>query len=449
MKKNIVVAKILLFIIFIVFLLLLFYFFFLSKPYVEKYSISKEYNQDKTVDVALTINSFNKKNIFCKFKTKNNESDYIKVKNNKCTSSITTGDYKIIIKYDNDKKVIYNKHFNIDKVISIDIKDKRKYIALNDSYNINANIEYVGEVDTNIKYESSNPSVISIDEKGNITSLNEGESIISAETSNKLKDTFTIYSTGLIRKKLMDNNKEIVPCNSYTNEQIAMLDDILDSKVEAAGRGTRAGVATAARFLPLEFPYKVPYFYENGRLSDNGLEYTVDGEGRWYHKGLYLGEAKELSINNVLSGPASWGCPLTNWQNDGGRVAGNTYPNGFDCSGYVSWILYNGGLDPGDIGAGISDINDMTDLGELNYISYDLLHSGKVHIGDLIGWNGHIAVIADLTDTSIYVTESLLPGVVLDEYDITSPYSNFYSRYSYIIDLSNVYSGDGNLQNMW
>ena len=82
-------------------------------------------------------------------------------------------------------------------------------------------------------------------------------------------------------------------------------------------------------------------------------------------------------------------------------------------------------------------------------IDYDLLHSGRVHVGDLIGWDGHIAVIAGLTDTEIYVTESLLPGVVLDEYDISSPYSRFYYRYSYIIDLSGVYSGDGNMPDMW
>ena len=139
-----------------------------------------------------------------------------------------------------------------------------------------------------------------------------------------------------------------------------------------------------------------------------------------------------------------------NMEYDGNRSPGEYYPNGFDCSGYISWVLHNGGLDQGDIGAGITDgVPDMTDLGELRYINYDLMHSGTVKPGDLIGWDGHISVIAWINDTSIYVTESLLPGVVLDEYDISSPYSNFYYRYSYTIDMSNQYSGEGNYPIMW
>ena len=258
---------------------------------------------------------------------------------------------------------------------------------------------------------------------------------------------FELTATSLIRPRLLDNNKSIVGCNTYTKEQVDMLDDILKSEVDRAGPGTRAGVAAAATFLPMEFPYKIPYFYENGRLSDT--ERTVDGEGRWYHKGLYLGVDKQNEIKNVLSGPSSWGCSLMNWQYDGTRNPGEYYPNGFDCSGYVAWILKNGGLDPGDRGAGVTDIDDMTDLGELKYINYDLLHSGTVKPGDLIGWDGHIAVIAWITDTDIYVTESLLPGVVLDQYDISSPYSRFYYRYEYIVDMSSQYSGDGNYPNIW
>ena len=37
----------------------------------------------------------------------------------------------------------------------------------------------------------------------------------------------------------------------------------------------------------------------------------------------------------------------------------------------------------------------------------------------------------------------------MDEYDYSSPYSKFYSRYDYIIDMSNVYKEDGNLENMF
>ena len=417
-----------------------------KEPVIIKYDYSKEYNEDKTLDTTLNLRTYIKNNVYCKFITEGEESEWILSENNKCTYPVKTGKYNIKLKY-NNKVVEYKKDFNIDKVISIKINDKRKYMAVGASYNIGTTIDYVGDVDTSIKYTSSNSDIISINENGDLHAIKDGTVTISAKTSNKLVDKFEITATSLIRPRTLDNNKEIVSCNAYTKEQVDMLDDILNDEVERAGPGTRAGVVAAATFLPMEFPYKIPYFYENGRLSN--ADRIVDGEGRWYHKGLYLGEDKQNTVKNVLSGPSSWGCSLINWHSDGSRSPGEYYPNGFDCSGYVAWILKNGGLDPGDRGAGITDIDDMTDLGELRYITYDLMHSSTVRPGDLIGWDGHIAVIAWMTDTSIYVTESLLPGVVMDEYDYSSPYSRFYSRYVYTIDMSNQYSGEGNYPSIW
>jgi hypothetical protein len=447
-KNNKKIFIIILVILFSILLVLLFGLLIYNKePIIKKYNYANHYNDDKTLDVTIDLKNYNNDPIYCKFIIGKEESDWIKTNHKKCTYNIKTGDYIIKIKYNKDKVIEYKKKFNIDKVISIKINEKRKYVAVGGSFNINAFIDYVGDVDTSITYISSNPDIISINETGDIYANSDGKVTISAKTSNNLEDKFELTSTSLIRPRLLNNDKEIVGCNVYTKEQVDMLDDILNSEVEKAGPGTRAGVVAAATFLPMEFPYKIPYFYENGRLSDT--ERTVDGEGRWYHKGLYLGVDKQNEVKNVLSGPSSWGCSLMNWFSDGTRSPGEYYPNGFDCSGYVAWILKNGGLDPGDRGAGVTGIDDMTDLGELKYINYDLLHSGSVKPGDLIGWDGHIAVIAWITDTDIYVTESLLPGVVLDQYDISSPYSRFYYRYEYIIDMSNQYSGDGNYPNIW
>ena len=421
-----------------------------KEPVITKYDYSNEYNDDKTLDVTLNLKNFNSNPIYCKFINNDEESEWIKTNHKKCTYGIKTGDYVIRLKYNKNKIVEYKKNFNIDKVISVKINDKRKYIALGASYNIGTVVDYVGDVDTSITYKSSNPEIISINENGDIHALAEGKSTISAITSNGLEDKFDIISTGLIRPRMLNNNKSIVGCNVYTKEQVEMLDDILASEVEKAGPGTRAGVVAAATFLPMEFPYKIPYFYENGRLSESSYHKKVDGEGRWYHKGLYLGTDKEFTVELTMNGPRSWGCPLLNWEDDGNRKPGEYYPNGFDCSGYVSWTLYNGGLDPGDLGAGISgDAFDLSNLGEVKYINYELLHSGTVKPGDLIGWDGHAAIIAWITEDKIYVTESLLPGVVMDEYDISNRWSRFYSRYDYIVDMSSQYSGEGNYPNIW
>ena len=421
-----------------------------KEPSITMVNYSNKYNEDKSLNVSLKLKTYNNNPIYCKFILNEEESEWILSNNNDCTYNIRTGKYKIKIKYNKNKIVEYEEDFNIDKVISIKINEKRKYIAVGGGFNISTVVDYVGDVDTSVTYNSTNPDIVSIDENGNLYANGEGKVVISAKTSNDLEDNFELISTSLIRPRELNNNKITVKCNSYTTEQINMIDDILKSEVEKAGSGTRAGVVAAATFLPMEFPYKIPYFYENGRLSDNGSHRPIDGEGRWYHKGLYLGKEKENSITLKMNGPSSWGCPLLNWEDDGYRKPGEYYPNGLDCSGYISWVLYNGGLDPGDLGSGISgSLPDLSDLGEIKYINYDLMHSGEVKPGDLIGWDGHIALIAWMTEDKIYVTESLLPGVVMDEYDYSSAYNRFYYRYDYIIDMSSQYSEEGNYPNIW
>lgn len=87
----------------------------------------------------------------------------------------------------------------------------------------------------------------------------------------------------------------------------------------------------------------------------------ADGEGRYYHQGLYLTNSKKNSIIASVSGPCIWGCPLYNWEDDleYGYVWGVKKPNGLDCSGFVSWILYNGGFDPGDNGFGVRPVIEV------------------------------------------------------------------------------------------
>ena len=249
-----------------------------------------------------------------------------------------------------------------------------------------------------------------------------------------------MISTSLLRTPVLNNNKDIIPCKGYTKDQINTLDSILEIKMKEAGNKTRAAAVEAARYLTLELPYKVPYFYENGRLSFTN---KIDGEGRYYHKGLYLGEDKEKEITLNTTGPSSWGCPLRDA--DSGLMG----RNGLDCSGFVTWVLVQAGLDLGDIGAGITGARDYTDVGEYQRINYSLMTSGKVKPGDLIGWDGHIAIIAAMDENNIYVAESLQNGVIIDEYNYSNRYSHFYNRYLHIIDMSNNYEGDGNLKNMW
>ena len=443
-KKNTIIIW-LIALLFITIILLLLNQEYNTEPSIIDIKYANKYNEDRTRNVYVEIKRHNNNNIYCKFEDDETKSDWILANDNKCTYGVKTKKYKISLKYNGNKIVTYNKDLKIDGILGINFNNKKKYMALGETINLDTKLDYVGDVDTKIKYKTSDSNIVSVDENGNVSAHNLGKATITAYSSNKREVSIEINTTDLLRVPTLDNNKPIVPCNAHSTEQVKILDEILASRVEEAGPGTRAAVAVAARFLTLEFPYKVPYFYENGRLTGNGVE----GEKKYYKKGLYLGIEKQNQIKTRMAGPAAWGCPLMNYEDDGYRKPHTYYANGLDCSGYVTWVLVQAGLDLGDIGAGASAERDYTDIGELRYNSYDLLHSGQVKVGDLIGWDGHIAIIGAMSDTKIYVTESLLPGVIMDEYDYSSPYSKFYSRYDYIIDMTNNYKGDGNLKNMW
>ena len=413
-------------------------------PTIKSITYADSYNEDRSRKATLKIKKRNSKPVYCVFKHGDEVSKKIKAKNNKCSYNVVTDTYKVELEYNNGKTITYDEEFNIDGLLGFKLVNKKKYMALNETFNLGINLDAVGYMDYLVKYSSSNEDIISVDNYGNLTGKQVGTSTITV-TTNNITEKWDIKVSDLIRPATLNNKKKTVPCNKYSNEQIAELDDILASRVEIAGEGTRAAAVEVSRFLTLEFPYKIPYFYENGRISTNG----VDGEGRYYRKGLYLGVDKQKQIEKVMVGPSSWGCPLTNFEDDGYMIPNAKYPNGLDCSGYISWILKQAGLDIGDIGAGFSSRYNYTQVGELNRNSYELLHSGKVKPGDLIGWDGHIAMIGGMTDTKIYVTESLLPGVIMDEYDYSNPRSKFYSRYDHIIDMSGQYKGDGNLRYMW
>lgn len=413
-------------------------------PTIKSITYSDSYNEDRSRDVTLKLKSRNTKPIYCIFKRGDEVSKRIKAKNGKCSYNVVSDTYIVDLEYNNGKHTSYDEEFNIDGLLGVKFKNKKKYMALNETFNLGTELDTVGYMDYLVKYSSSNEDVIYVDGNGNLSGKQVGTATITV-TADKYTEKWDIKVSDLIRPATLDNRKKVVPCNKYSNEQIAELDAILASRVEVAGEGTRAAAVEVSRFLTLEFPYKIPYFYENGRISTNG----VDGEGRYYRKGLYLGVDKQKQIEKVMVGPSSWGCPLTNFEDDGYMIPNAKYPNGLDCSGYISWILKQAGLNIGDIGAGFSSRYNYTQVGELNRNSYELLHSGKVKPGDLIGWDGHIAMIGGMTDTKIYVTESLLPGVIMDEYDYSNPRSKFYSRYDHIIDMSGQYKGDGNLRYMW
>lgn len=334
-----------------------------------------------------------------------------------------------------------------DGVKSIKFKVDTFYLAIGESEKLNYDIESSKD-DYKLTWSSENEDIVSISD-GKIVGVNLGTSVVTLKSESGKKAEVSVMVTDLIRKPELDDKKKFLPCHAYTEEEAHIIDDALRTRVLNKGEGTRAALIETIRFMTLSFKYKVSYFYENGRMHESGVR-KADGEGRYYHKGLYLSEDKFKDIKVSHKGPAIWGCPLTNLQDHNRYKPGAKMPNGLDCSGFVTWSLYNSGLDVGDIGAGINDRHkDMSDVGEMHSLTYEYANSGDYKVGDVIARWGHTALIAGKDSEYLYIAESLLKGVRIEKVSYKNPNSSLYKYYAYINKMDKEYSKNDDYTDMW
>ena len=334
-----------------------------------------------------------------------------------------------------------------DGVKSIKFKVDTFYLAIGESEKLNYDIESSKD-DYKLTWSSENEDIVSISD-GKIVGVNLGTSVVTLKSESGKKAEVSVTVTDLIRKPELDDKKKFLPCHAYTEEEAHIIDEALRTRVLNKGEGTRAALIETIRFMTLSFKYKVSYFYENGRMHESGVR-KADGEGRYYHKGLYLSEDKFKDIKASHKGPAIWGCPLTNLQDHNRYKPGAKMPNGLDCSGFVTWSLYNSGLDVGDIGAGINDRHkDMSDVGEMHSLTYEYANSGDYKVGDVIARWGHTALIAGKDSEYLYIAESLLKGVRIEKVSYKNPNSSLYKYYAYINKMDKEYSKNDDYMDMW
>ncbi len=156
---------------------------------------------------------------------------------------------------------------------------------------------------------------------------------------------------------------DYISCNSDVTSANEELKKYVE---ENGGRGTREGVVAAAVWLTTKYP-RVKYFW--------GGKYNREG------------------VN------PNWGCSKT--VSDGGSSkTGTIQISGLDCSGFVSWAHINGGF---NTKAGSSTQKTMGQYVAFNSSAYDI---SKVKPGDLLWMSGHIAMIIDVSETSITYAES-------------------------------------------
>ena len=230
------------------------------------------------------------------------------------------------------------------------------------------------------------------------------------------------------------NNKEKLSCNQYSEDEVNKLEEILANQIEFAGYKTRAGVVAAARFLSLEFKYKLNYFYENGRMTNNGSFDFCDGEGRYLHKGLYLTTSDYKDIKQSRSGPQMWGCTMYE------ETRKADIANGLDCSGFVTWAMINAGYDIPDYGA-----SDLFELGTKKTFD-DSSVWDEIQIGDLVGRNGHVGILVGIKDNKYYIAESLDYDLHILEYTKNDLIN---SQLKFFVLMDEYYNKKGNLTSYW
>ena len=410
-------------------------------------------NDDKMImEITVTPDEKVKNNsTWCAVAKDETNIKWVKAQNNICTVEVKDNDYSIYLKnsYENVVKVA-SKDVEVNKIKNLAFNKKDYYIAVKGKEAFEVTYEKYGLITEEVNYKISDEKLLKI-EDGKFVGLKKGDVTVTASIGNKTVDT-TVHVMSSLVVPNVDKNKEkkYIPCEAYTEEEEQLLDAALKDRVNTAGYQTRAGVVAAAIFLGLEFEYRIPYFFESGRLVNHSGARHVDGEGRYYHEGLYLTKANyaELEPGATYVGPKPWGCNLKNGTSKYGYKAGKMYPNGLDCSGFISWTLLNGGFDVGDVGAGdnANRDDDLYDLGEKKSLTMDLMNSGEIKPGDLIAYWGHMAMVIDIDKNNIYIAESLpmTKGVVIKKYTKAKAKSIFVN----VMLMDSVYKSDGNLDSV-
>lgn len=157
------------------------------------------------------------------------------------------------------------------------------------------------------------------------------------------------------------SGKSLADTLSEKNSSIEAFNEKIKSSIESAGKGTREGVVAAALSITSnlceEYSVRLPYEWGGGHGSKINL---ADG---------------------------SWGANLPSvYYNE----AGVAYLyEGLDCSGFVSWAIYNGGYN-----FPISSSEDFLKYGQ----THDMSDSYVAKPGDLVHHSGHIMMIVGVNE---------------------------------------------------
>ncbi len=417
-------------------------------------------SDDNNLHLNFFVLSQKKNDVSCMFNTTGmlpsaDDSKWVLANDGHCFTTLDDNIYYAYLKDSTNKIVQIDDTTKYGKLIDLKINKDIVYLAPGGTYNLDVVYEKIGFIDENVTWNTSDETIATVDENGKINAIKKGSCVISATVMDKSVSANIIISdliTSNILKDGYDFNKPEIKCNQYTKEENDLIDKILESRINDVGYKTRAGAVEAARFLVLEFPYRINYFFENGRKSIN----NIDGEGRYFHKGLYLDESRFSCLSKSGNGPQTWGCSLYSVQSH------KKTNNGLNCSGFVTWSIVNAGFDIKDVGARMISSLDITDYGKVKSFTSSIIKNGTVKVGDLVHsehTGGHIGIIIGIDENNVYVAHALwesasskltkrknnISGVQITKYS----HNEVGSIFPHVVLMDELYKEDGKLTNMW
>ena len=171
-------------------------------------------------------------------------------------------------------------------------------------------------------------------------------------------ESFVRYKTFSVSDVNMDDNFD------YLHYQ-----ELFDKYMDLYKNGSkREKSVMAAMFLATQLP-KLPYFHGGGH---------------------------ELSMDKFIGLNPNWGKNATIKFGSDNQKEGEVYPYFYDCSGFVTWAMCNGGYK-----FNVNDCPnalDLSNLGEKKELkNIDL---SAVQVGDLAWRKGHVGMIVDVSKTN-------------------------------------------------
>ena len=202
-------------------------------------------NNIKSSDIKITYNNIinEKDEYLINIKYKNPKTKlYCSIDNknwiniNECNINLKKGNYTIYIK--NNYMTINKKFKVIEKYegtinSNIDMLDEY-YLAINGNKKIELEFNYPENYDTSYKWIIENKDIIKV-ENDTIYGLKAGESDLTVKLNDGNKKIFKIIVTNLIVPPHIDEKKQTLTCNRYTEEENELLDKILASRIKEAG----------------------------------------------------------------------------------------------------------------------------------------------------------------------------------------------------------------------